>query len=116
MSAIDELHHFNELTAGEDERLALLLEEMGETLQIIGKIQRHGLDSYHPDRPDVSNRQLLEKELGDVRYAITLLCVAEDVNRLAIMEAGMRKAAKVGQYMHHQSATLLAAAKKEYSR
>lgn len=38
----------NNLTAAEQERLAILAEEMGEALQIIGKIIRHGYESYNP--------------------------------------------------------------------
>ena len=34
--------HFNNLTPGEAERLAILAEECGEVIQIIGKILRHG--------------------------------------------------------------------------
>lgn len=41
--------HFNGLTPAEAERLAMLSEECGEVIQIIGKILRHGYDSYHPD-------------------------------------------------------------------
>jgi hypothetical protein len=54
--------YFNKLNPAEAERLSLLLEECGEVLQIIGKIQRHGYGS--------SNRSLLEKELGHIMHAI----------------------------------------------
>ncbi len=102
---------FNELAADQDERLALLLEEMGEALQVIGKIQRHGYESYHPDDPTGPvNGDLLEKELGDVRYAIELLCISGDINRLKIAEASLLKARKVGKYLHHQSDSLIGAA------
>ena len=37
------------LTLSRLERLALLLEELGEAQQVIGKILRHGYDSRHPD-------------------------------------------------------------------
>ena len=37
--------HFNGLTPVQAELLALLSDECGELVQIIGKIMRHGLDS-----------------------------------------------------------------------
>lgn len=58
--------HFNGLTPAQAERLAMLAEECGEVIQIIGKILRHGYDSWHPDRPAITNRMLLEKELTDL--------------------------------------------------
>ena len=36
---------FNKLSAAEAERLALLLEELGEAQQAIGKILRHGYEN-----------------------------------------------------------------------
>ena len=61
------MDHFNGLRPAQAERLAMLAEECAEVIQVVGKILRHGYDSYHPDdaerRP---NRQLLEKELVDV--------------------------------------------------
>lgn len=57
------------MTEAELERLAMLSEECGEIVQIIGKIIRHGYFSYHPDEPTVSNKTLLENEIND------LLCI-----------------------------------------
>ena len=58
--------HCNNLTPEEAERLAMLAEECGEVIQVIGKILRHGYESHHPDTPNVSNRQLLNNELRDI--------------------------------------------------
>ena len=58
--------HFNGLTPAEAERLAMLAEECGEVIQMVGKILRHGYESHHPDRPEVTNRALLEIEVTDV--------------------------------------------------
>ena len=96
------MKHFNELTPAEAERLALLLEEMGEAVQIIGKILRHGYESYHPDAPSVPNRALLEKELGDVLAAIDMVVTADDVNPEQIEGHRLNKHHKVGKYLHHQ--------------
>ncbi|HRP26375.1 hypothetical protein [Thauera sp.] len=56
----------NKLTDAEAERLAMLAEEAAEVVQIVGKILRHGYDSYHPLQPDVLNRELLDDELRDL--------------------------------------------------
>lgn len=93
--------HFNDLTPAEAERLALLLEEMGEAQQIIGKILRHGLDSYHPDSGAV-NRNLLEKELGDVLAAIDLIVEARDIDAGQVDGHRQAKHVKVRRYLHHQ--------------
>jgi hypothetical protein len=94
--------HFNQLTPAELERLSLLMEEMGEALQVIGKIQRHGYESSHPDNPAVTNRELLQKELGHVRHAMIRLCDAGDLDKSAIHESADIKAFKVERYLHHQ--------------
>lgn len=92
---------FNGLTAAEHERLALLMEELGEAQQVIGKILRHGFDSHHPDNPEVSNRDLLHRELGDVNAAVNLLCKAQDLDAGRILNCTNHKLARVGQYLHH---------------
>lgn len=56
----------NELSKGQRERLAMLIEEAGEIVQIGCKIMRHGYDSYHPREPSISNRELLDEELTDL--------------------------------------------------
>jgi NTP pyrophosphatase (non-canonical NTP hydrolase) len=95
--------HFNNLTPAEAERLAILAEEMGEAMQIVGKILRHGYDSYNPfDDNKITNRQLLEKELGDVSYATQMLCVQGDITRSNIMRNHCNKIDAIKPYLHHQ--------------
>src|SRR5688572_24327001 len=95
--------HFNKLTEGESELLSLLAEEMGEAVQIIGKILRHGYDSRHPDEPfGPDNREMLEKELGDVRCAMILLCEAGDLRKETIHGHAADKKERVKRYLHHQ--------------
>src|SRR4051812_10611568 len=93
--------HFNRLTPAEAERRALLAEEMGEAVQSIVKILRHGYESTHPDGGP-TNRQSLEKELGDVHHAMTRLYFADDVDAASVSSHADAKAAKVGKYLHHQ--------------
>lgn len=96
---------FNKLTDAQSERLALLLEELGEAQQVIGKILRHGFESFHPDRPDTTNRLLLEQELGDVRAAVDILIKAGDLNEDMIGYSKDDKLLRVVKYLHHQGAT-----------
>ena len=103
---LEDLFHYNGLTPNEAERLAILAEEMGEALQIVGKILRHGYDSFHPNNPGVvTNRMLLEHELTDVEAAITMIArdiptlLREPQHDLAINNA-MRKKLR---WAHHQA-------------
>lgn len=93
---------FNKLSTAEAERLALLLEELGEAQQIIGKILRHGYESTHPKYPNgMTNRQLLEVELGDVLARVQLMCNYADIDWFTILEASGEKYKKRA-YLHHQ--------------
>jgi NTP pyrophosphatase (non-canonical NTP hydrolase) len=91
----------NQLTPAEAERLALLLEEMGEVQQIIGKILRHGYESFHPDSPQITNRELLEKEMGDLTFAVRLMIFEKDVSRNNIDVHAEVKRQKIGKWLHH---------------
>ncbi len=92
--------HFNDLTPAHAEALALLAEELGEALQAIGKILRHGLTSAHPITGEPNNKALT-KEIGDVRAAIVI------ATRLGILDEGEVRQAiedkldRVGKYLHH---------------
>lgn len=99
---------YNQLSEAEKERLALLAEEMGEAIQVIGKILRHGFESYHPDDPaGATNRELLQKELGDVRFAVELMCCALDIDRIEVMNAIEKKGHRARKFLHYQRAKLL---------
>lgn len=94
---------FNNLTFAEAERLALLLEELGEAQQAIGKILRHGYNSYHPERNEQSNRMDLQDELGDVLCAIRMMADSGDIHLANLETKAAAKKASVRQYMHHQT-------------
>jgi len=97
------MKNFNELTPAETERLALLAEEMGECLQVIGKILRHGYESRNPlDEESLHNRAYLEKEIGDVELIIFLMAEANDINRNAVDRSRIEKGNNIVQWLHHQ--------------
>jgi hypothetical protein len=94
--------HHNELTPAEAERLALLLEELGEAQQVIGKILRHGYESHNPyDSGQTTNRMLLTREIGDVGVALEIMARAGDIIIDAVSEHKISKMKRVGKYLHH---------------
>lgn len=97
------MENFNNLSPEELERLACLAEEMGEALQVIGKIIRHGYDSCSPkDQLQTTNRTLLELELGDVRYWMIQMCNQGDLSKINIHANADAKGIRVKPYLHHQ--------------
>lgn len=96
--------HFNQLTEQETELLAILAEECAEVIQIIGKILRHGLNSYDPTTPLVpfiTNRDLLEKELGHIKHVQTLLTLKLVLDQSSINKSCCAKAKSIKKYLHH---------------
>lgn len=103
MTNLTENQHFNGLTPKEAELLALLAEECGELVQAIGKIQRHGFESVHPEGRDEgrTNRRNLVREMGDVGAAIELLIGQDIVNGGQVHRAMIDKLDRVGKWLHH---------------
>lgn len=97
------MEHFNRLTPAESERLDLLTEELGEVIQIIGKIKRHGYENYHPDDPSTTNRQLLEKEMGHIEAAMDIMAAQGDIMRAAVVAHCGSKLRRVGKWLHHNA-------------
>lgn len=96
------MKHFNRLTPTEAERLALLAEELGEAIQAVGKVLRHGYENSHPDS-EVTNRQHLERELGDAYHAVVLMCSAGDLSVESIASRADEKAKTAVRHLHHQT-------------
>lgn len=94
--------HFNNLTPKQTELLGGTSEECGEVVQVIGKILRHGLDSYKPTDPQaVANRQNLASELADIA-AMTDLLIENGVIDASEWDAlKAKKRARFMQYAHH---------------
>lgn len=93
---------FNGLTEAEAERLAILAEELGEAAQRVGKILRHGYESTHPHQEQGTNRQELEKEIGDLANAIVLMEEGGDLSSEAIENRFEFKRKQFKAYTHHQ--------------
>lgn len=91
----------NKLTPAEAERLAMLAEECGEVIQIVGKILRHGYESRHPDGGP-SNRLLLTKELGDIQCVVGAMDAEDDIQTGDIRYWASKKQERIDRYTHHQ--------------
>lgn len=98
------MDHFNKLTPAQAERLAMLAEECAEVIQVVGKILRHGYESHHPEAPSITNRDLLEEEVGDLYAVLQMMSNAGDApfpETLMWLEGRMQRKL---QYSHHQKA------------
>lgn len=96
--------HFNQLTPAQAEALALVAEECSELVQIICKIQRHGLHSCHPETHE-ENYHALWREVGDVMAALRIAEVQRLVHWADVIRARDRKLHKVTKYLHHAKVT-----------
>ena len=92
--------HFNQLTPAQAERLAMLAEECGEVIQVIGKILRHGYDGHHPQDPHRSNRTLLGQELTEL-YAVAASLCRDNVPEGSLHSQDSAWSKKL-RYAHHQ--------------
>ena len=92
------------MTKAELERLALLSEECGEVIAVIGKILRNGWDNADPtDSASPTNRQRLESEIGDVLFSIRLLTGSGDLSAQRINQALREARLRKQQWLRHQN-------------
>ena len=78
--------------------LGLLTEEMGESLQLVGKAMRFGMDGRGPEGPPYNGhnaRELLPIELGDVTAAIDYGEAVGVVDGSAVRDRACRKLDKL---------------------
>ncbi len=90
------MENFNKLTPAETERLAILAEECGDVIRIIGKILRHG---------GPTNRDLLEAEIGDIEAVSALVQQAYDAHPSKVHDLMLHKMVEITQdklSIHHQ--------------
>lgn len=105
---MDEEKPFNKLTPAELERLAYLVGELGEAVQAIGNILRHGYESKDPSYPESpTNRELLEIELGDVQNGVNMLAEVGEIDQRTVNARALYKREACMQYMHHQATSVL---------
>jgi len=89
------------LTQAQQERLYLLVEEAAEVQHIVSKILRHGYESYNPfDKEKKKNIFLLEKELGDLMFAIHFLASERDIDLNNVDVHKQEKRNTIQRYLH----------------
>ena len=76
----------------------ILSEEGCEVAQVISKINRFGLYSCHPDKPDITNSDHLHEEVGDFLGVVDLLTKAGYFDTTRLVEAAERKKQKVAKW------------------
>lgn len=91
----------NALSEAQAERLALLLEELGEAQQCIGKILRHGYDKSRKPKGR-TNRENLEREMGDITIALHLMIKGGDLSAEKMTTRSLKKLRYVMKYLYHQ--------------
>lgn len=95
--------NFNQLSNKQLEQLYILSEELGEAQQAIGKILRHGYESFSPfDKSKTTNRSNLERELADIMFAMKLLVQSDEIDYKNLKIKAMEKEEKVITYLHYQ--------------
>jgi hypothetical protein len=102
--------HFNGLTPAEAERLAILAEEAGEIVQAVGKILRHGYESYNPTVPvedQIDNRRMLGREIGNFEAIYASMLAAKDLYAPDVAFGIGAKKKNMRRYTHHQPEELL---------
>jgi hypothetical protein len=95
---------FNGLSNAQAELLDMLAEEAAEIGVAIGKIKRHGYDSYHPNRvfKSATNRTDLEKEIGDLIGIMRRIVSNGDLNGDLIEVSAALKWVRAKKFTHHQ--------------
>lgn len=93
--------HFNKLSNAELERLALLGEECGEVIQVIGKVIRHGYTDSHPKYGNKPTRQMLEQEIADLFVIIELMIIEDDINDNQLYNCKMLKKNKINNSLRY---------------
>lgn len=93
---------FNELSPRQAELFDLMQEECAEAIQAIAKVKRHGLESYNPDDTEAgSNKEQMERELGQVLACIELLDKNGIISAAALKKHKDAKLKNVLEYLHH---------------
>lgn len=90
------------LTNAELERLAVLSEECGEVIQVIGKIIRHEYEAIGPEGEKYDNRKALEEEIGHINFMVWLMIENSDVKQKRIDYSTQQKSSTIWKYLRHQ--------------
>ena len=92
----------NDLSNAELERLAILSEECSEVIKVINKTIRRGYSSSNPEITNSpTNREDLEREVGDVLWVISLMGITGDIS-LPMAKLDQGRQHRKERYLQHQ--------------
>jgi len=94
----------NELDEAGLERLVILAEECAEVIQVINKIIRFGYNSFHPEKA-LDNRDLLEKELGDVQLILSMMSSSGDISYSKVVDCMNVKSQTINDFLIYNKLT-----------
>lgn len=86
------------ITPAEAEICNILLEEASEVIQAVSKVFRFGWDSCHPDVPNITNKEHLTEELGDLLAMVKILCDKGIIDKNLLVSAIEYKTTKLSKY------------------
>lgn len=89
------------LSDAEVERIAFLSGELCEAGAELQRVIRFGYASSHPDKKE-TNREAVEKEIGDVVHAIILMMTNGDISPSVISKRIQEKSISCRPYLFHQ--------------
>lgn len=91
------------LTAAQEERLYLLIEECSEVIKCATKILRFGYDSINPYAPhEGTNLNQLQLEMGDIQAVQRLMFANADFDYNAVVSRSASKYEKLQTYLGQQ--------------
>jgi regulator of replication initiation timing len=103
LAELEGMRQFNGLSPAEHERLTLIFEEASEVVQSVAKVLRHGYHSGHRHYGPGTNRDHLERELGQLEAVIALAVARSDLNGTSVHRYARAKLRDVQQYLHHNT-------------
>lgn len=95
------VEHFNGLSPEHHELITKITEEASESAQAACKILLHGINSYEPSNPDITNRQRLENELGQLLFYLDLAEAHGLISLNRVFEAQRKCSSRKKHYLHH---------------
>jgi NTP pyrophosphatase (non-canonical NTP hydrolase) len=99
---LDNKQFFNKLSPAEVERLAILVEECGEVIQVVGKTLRHGWNPIdHNTGIQYDNRADLEKEIADTRVVTKMMFDNNDIDPTHLVTRVIDKERSIQKHLHH---------------
>lgn len=101
MSILKPHAHFHNLNPADHEMLVKISEEASEVAQAVAKILLHGLESYEPKNPAVTNVERLQFELADLCFFVNIAVKQGLLNGDNITKALEDRFNRPVNYLHH---------------